>query len=81
MSIRILSIDGGGIRGLFPATILRQLEKDLGKKVTDVFDVIIGSATGGIIATAIAAGLPMEVIQNIYLEEAKDLLPKSYQRQ
>src|SRR5687768_9497712 len=81
MTIRILSIDGGGTRGLFPATILHQLENDLGKKVTDLFDVIIGSATGGIIATAIAAGLPMNVIQNIYLEEAKDLLPKSYRRQ
>lgn len=81
MTTRILSIDGGGTRGLFPATILQQLENDTGKKVTELFDVIIGSATGGIIATAIAAGLPMGSIQNIYLEEAKDLLPKSFRRQ
>ncbi len=81
MTIRILSIDGGGTRGLFPATILRQLENDLGKKVTDLFDVIIGSATGGIIATSIAAGLNMETIQSIYLDEAAKLLPKSFYRQ
>lgn len=81
MPVRILSIDGGGTRGLFPATILRRLESDLGKKVTDIFDVIIGSATGGIIATAIASGLPMEAIQKIYLEEASDLLPRSHRRQ
>lgn len=81
MTIRILSIDGGGTRGLFPATILLQLEQDLGKKVTDLFDVIIGSATGGIIATSIAAGLPMEKIQSIYLDEAGNLLPKSFYRQ
>ena len=81
MPTRILSIDGGGTRGLFPATILQKLETDLGKKVTELFDVIIGSATGGIIAAAIAAGLPMNVIQNIYLEEAKNLLPKSFRRQ
>ena len=81
MTVRILSIDGGGTRGLFPATILQQLELDLGKKVTEVFDVIIGSATGGIIATSIAAGLPMNAIRDIYLNEASALLPKSFFRQ
>ncbi len=81
MPIKILSIDGGGTRGLFPATLLTQLEKDLGKRVTEVFDVIIGSATGGIIATALAAGLPTEQIRNIYQNEARDLLPRNIFRQ
>ena len=81
MQTKILSIDGGGTRGLFPATILQQLETDLGQKVTDVFDIIIGSATGGIIAAAIAAGLPMHQIQSIYLNEADELLPKNFFRQ
>lgn len=81
MSIKILSIDGGGTRGLFPATILKKLEDESGKKITELFDVIIGSATGGIIAAAIAAGLPIADIQNIYLEEAGELLPKSFRRQ
>ncbi len=81
MAIKILSIDGGGTRGLFPATILTQLEKDLGRRVTDFFDVIIGSATGGIIATTLAAGLTAEQIQRIYLNEARSLLPKNFWRQ
>jgi patatin-like phospholipase/acyl hydrolase len=81
MPTRILSIDGGGTRGLFPATIIRQLELDLGKPVTEIFDVIIGSATGGIIAAAIAGGLSAEQMQNIYLNEADDLLPKNFFRQ
>src|SRR4030095_2408027 len=81
MTTKILSIDGGGTRGLFPATILKQLELDLGKKVTDVFDVIIGSATGGIIVSAIAGGLPMDKIQQLYLTQARDLLPKNIFRQ
>ena len=81
MAIKILSIDGGGTRGLFPATILTQLEEDLGKPVTECFDVIIGSATGGIIATTLAAGLSAEQIQKIYLEEARSLLPKNFWRQ
>jgi patatin-like phospholipase/acyl hydrolase len=78
MAVKILSIDGGGTRGLFPATILTQLEKDLGKRVTEIFDVIIGSATGGIIATSLAAGLTAEQIQSIYLNEARALLPKKF---
>ncbi len=57
MTIRILSIDGGGTRGLFPATILHQLENDLGKKATHIFDVIIGSATGESIYTSQKASI------------------------
>lgn len=81
MPVKILSIDGGGTRGLFPATILTQLENDLGKPVTECFDVIIGSATGGIIATTLAAGLSANQIQDIYLHEARTLLPKNFWRQ
>jgi uncharacterized protein len=81
MPIRILSIDGGGTRGLFPATLIHELEKELGKPVTEIFDVIIGSATGGIIASALAAGLSGKQIQNIYLTEAEQLLPKNFFRQ
>jgi uncharacterized protein len=81
MAIKILSIDGGGTRGLFPATLLTQLERDLGKRVTECFDVIIGSATGGIIATTLAAGMTAEQIQSIYLNEARSLLPKNFWRQ
>ena len=54
--IRILSIDGGGIRGVIPGTILMQLEKLLQKKdnstrkLGDYFDMIAGTSTGGILA-------------------------------
>jgi len=81
MSTRILSIDGGGTRGLFPATLLKQIETDTGKKVTELFDVIIGSATGRIIVSAMAAGLSIDQIQQLYLTQASDLLPKNIWRQ
>ena len=55
--IKILSIDGGGIRGILPGTILMQLEKILKKKdagnsfkLGDYFDMIAGTSTGGILA-------------------------------
>jgi patatin-like phospholipase/acyl hydrolase len=54
--IRILSVDGGGIRGVIPGTILAQLEKILQKKsnserkLGDYFDMIAGTSTGGILS-------------------------------
>ena len=53
---RILSLDGGGIRGLVHLEILMQLEEATGRKVTDLFDWIIGTSTGGIIALALVYG-------------------------
>lgn len=78
--IKVLAIDGGGTRGLLPATLLHQLERESGKSVTDIFDVIVGSATGGIISMAIAAGMPMNEIMDIYLKQAKYILPGSFFR-
>lgn len=46
----ILSISGGGIRGLIPAIILKEIERRTGKKISDMFDLISGNSTGGIIA-------------------------------
>ena len=53
---RILSLDGGGIRGLVQLEILMQLEEATGRKVTDLFDWIIGTSTGGIIALTLVYG-------------------------
>ena len=49
---RILSIDGGGIKGIFPAAFLAQIELHLlnGRSVADNFDLIAGTSTGGILA-------------------------------
>ena len=46
----ILSISGGGIRGLIPAIILKEIENCTGKSISDMFDLISGNSTGGIIA-------------------------------
>lgn len=47
---RILSIDGGGIRGLIPAIVLTELENRVGKPTSSMFDLIVGTSTGGILA-------------------------------
>lgn len=51
--VRILAIDGGGVRGLIPATVVAQLEKDLGLSVTKIFDVFVGNSAGGMLALLI----------------------------
>ena len=53
---RILCLDGGGVRGLVQIEILRQIEKRTRKKITDLFDWIVGTSTGGIIALALVYG-------------------------
>jgi len=53
--VNILSIDGGGIRGIIPAVILSKLEECLGKPLAAIFHLIVGTSTGGIIAAAVGS--------------------------
>ena len=53
-AVRILSLDGGGIRGLLISETLRRLEAQTGRRIADLFDLVCGTSTGGFIALAIA---------------------------
>jgi len=66
---QILSIDGGGIIGLFSAFILAAIEDDLNVSLTDHFDLITGTSTGGIIAIALAIGISPKEIVDFYLND------------
>ena len=48
--IRILSMDGAGVRGIATARVLEEMEKSTGKRIHELFDVIVGTSTGGVIA-------------------------------
>ena len=52
MTKRILSIDGGGIRGVLPLALLIEIEKRRGP-VADLFDMVAGTSIGGIIAALV----------------------------
>ncbi|MBO9732603.1 MAG: patatin-like phospholipase family protein [Chitinophaga sp.] len=81
----ILSIDGGGIRGLIPAKVLSDLERELkrtdpDKKFHEHFNLICGTSTGAILAIAISLGIPAGDLVEFYRENAKAIFPKWYLR-
>ncbi|MFP3028442.1 MAG: patatin-like phospholipase family protein [Wolbachia sp.] len=53
MTKYILSVDGGGIRGIIPAIILAEIEKRTRKRVAEIFDLIAGTSTGGIVVAGL----------------------------
>lgn len=76
---KILSIDGGGIKGVFPAFYLALVEQELAKrtdgrtKIKDHFDLISGTSTGGIIALGLSLGIPAKEIYELYLQNSKNI--------
>lgn len=77
-NLRILSLDGGGIRGIFTATYLAKLEDKLDTKLCDVFDLITGTSTGGIIALGLSIGIPAQEIANMYILNADLIFKKKW---
>lgn len=74
---RILSLDGGGIRGVFPASVLAELEKRFcaGRRVSEYFDLISGTSTGGIIALGLGAGFSADEMKTLYVERGHEIFP------
>lgn len=72
---RILSLDGGGIRGLLSAVWLRELERAVGRPLSECFDLIAGTSTGAIQACALACGLSAERMAELYLHDSEQIFP------
>lgn len=85
--IKVLSIDGGGIRGIIPAVILDEIERRTGKPISKMFDLIAGTSTGGILTVGITKpdenGDPeysaSELIR-LYEQQGKRIFPDSIWR-
>jgi len=74
---RILSIDGGGIRGIFPAAVLAGFEQLFldGATIGQCFDLIAGTSTGGIIALGLGAGLTAVELRDLYIDRGGEIFP------
>jgi hypothetical protein len=76
---KILSLDGGGIRGVLSLEYLKRIEEILSKRygndpkfrLCDYFDIIGGTSTGAVIATCLALGFSVKEIQKLYSSLAR----------
>src|SRR5215471_12717776 len=75
---RILSLDGGGIRGVFPAAFLARLEEHLEHPIGSYFDLIAGTSTGGIIAIGLGLGMSAAEILRLYEEQGPAIFDQQY---
>ena len=73
---KILAIDGGGIKGLYSARILEHLEEKFNCHISDYFDMICGTSTGGLIALALSLKIPAKEISEYYLKKGPEIFPK-----
>ena len=76
-NLNILSIDGGGIKGIIPLVILAELEERTGKRIYEMFDYMGGTSTGGMIALGLSV-LPAKDILNLYLTRAWEIFQRSW---
>lgn len=82
--VSVLSIDGGGVRGVIPLTFLIELEKRSGKRICELFDLIAGTSTGGIIAASLTipsaqggAKYSAKDVRNAYFEYGDTVFHRS----
>jgi len=81
---RILSIDGGGIRGIIPAVVLSELERQTGKQTHELFDMFAGTSTGGILSLALAlpgngtaARWSAREVVDLYIQHGPEIFSRS----
>jgi len=81
--IRILSLDGGGIRGVMTARVLVELERLSGRPIAGLFDIIAGTSTGGLIALGVTKpggdgkpALTAQEVFDIYVSHGRRIFPR-----
>lgn len=75
--IRILSVDGGGIRGILPARLLQEIEKRTGKRICALFHLISGTSTGGIIGCGVSNGMSAKTLGDLYASRGSEIFARS----
>lgn len=75
--IKVLQIDGGGIRGIIPISVCRVIEDATGSSLCNDFSLMYGTSTGSIISGMLSNGTPAEIIYDIYVN-CGDTLFKRY---
>ncbi|MFN3167790.1 MAG: patatin-like phospholipase family protein [Phycisphaeraceae bacterium] len=81
---RIISIDGGGVRGVFALQILREIEKLYRERegrrdlvLADVIDMFAGTSTGAIVAACLSWGMPVNEIEALYIKHGSEMFSRT----
>ncbi|MBE7552838.1 MAG: patatin-like phospholipase family protein [Anaerolineales bacterium] len=77
MNFKVLCIDGGGVRGIYPAYILKRIEEVFAVRLHEIFDMVVGTSTGSIIASAIAVDYRLKDVVNIFEEKSRRIFRKT----
>src|SRR5437879_994464 len=84
-AFKVLSVDGGGIRGIIPALLLAAIEAQTKRPICELFDLIAGTSTGGIIALGLTkpgeGGKPEKSASDVvklYEEEGAEIFPQTF---
>jgi patatin-like phospholipase/acyl hydrolase len=79
MTFKILSLDGGGMRGIISARILQEIERQVqekeGKALHEYFDLIAGTSTGSILTAGIATGKTSQELIDLYKNQGIIIFP------
>lgn len=79
---KVLVVDGGGIKGTMPAALLAHLEEGLGgRKISDYFDLMVGTSTGGIIVIGMGLGMSAREILSFYEDDGPAIFRRSWFRE
>jgi hypothetical protein len=84
MALRVLSIDGGGMRGIYTATFLAEVERAFSLKrdipngldIGKAFNLIVGTSTGAIIGCGLAKGISPSTMAKLYKDHGSSIFPK-----
>ena len=80
MKRKILTIDGGGLKGAFPASFLATIEDCFERPLWECFDLIVGTSTGGIIAMALGLGIPASEVKELYFKLGPGVFSPAHRR-
>jgi hypothetical protein len=76
---RVVSIDGGGVRGIIPVIVMQRLATEPGlRSWLDRAELIAGTSTGGLIALSVAAGVPLDDLRDLYESRARVVFRDSF---
>jgi len=78
---RILTLDGGGSKGIYTLGILYEFEKYIGEKLYQYFDLIYGTSTGSIICSLIGLGHSISKITELYFELIPSIMSSIFRKQ